>query len=99
MNRTQAVERVDEILDLYNEMYVSGRCPRCEVLLFDPEDRVHPPGTAATKSIVHQGSCELAGCTEELAMLAERFGIVLEPVVLASHQADTWIMSVRRRAE
>ena len=37
MNRTQAVERVDEILDLFAEMYVSGRCPRCEALLYDAE--------------------------------------------------------------
>ena len=42
MNRTQAVERVDEILDLFAEMYVSGRCPRCEALLYDAEDKQLP---------------------------------------------------------
>jgi hypothetical protein len=44
MNRTQAIERVDQILGLLADMYVAGRCPRCEVLLYDPEDRQLPPG-------------------------------------------------------
>ena len=39
MNRTQAIERVDEILGLLADMYVAGRCPRCEVLFYDAEDR------------------------------------------------------------
>jgi hypothetical protein len=42
MNRTQAIERVDEILGLFAEMYISGRCPRCEVFLYDPEDKQNP---------------------------------------------------------
>ena len=97
MNRTEAVERVDEILDLYSEMYVSGRCPRCEALLYDPDDRTLPPG--ATRRIVHQGVCEIGRCTRELASLTRRFGIRLEPVILAPGDADTWIVMVRRAAD
>lgn len=99
MNRTQAVERVDEILDLYAEMYVTGRCPRCEVLVYDAEDRQLPPRTAATRRVVHQGSCEMGGCTQELARLSRRFGIRLEPVILTLDEAHIWIVTVQRAAK
>jgi hypothetical protein len=96
LNRTQAIERVDEILGLFAEMYVSGRCPRCEVLLFDPEDTQHPPGTTVSKRVVHKASCVLSTCSGELIELTRRFGIPLERVVLAVPGSDTWIMTVRR---
>jgi hypothetical protein len=99
MNRTQAIARVDEILDMFAEMYVSGRCPRCEVLLYDEKDEELPPGTAATRRVVHSGSCEVAGCAEELARLSTRFGIPLEPVLLAIPKSATWIVGVRRGNE
>jgi hypothetical protein len=99
MNRTQAIARVDEILDMFAEIYVSGRCPRCEVLLHNEEDRELPPGTAATRRIVHSASCEIARCPEELARLSRRFGIPLEPVLLAVPESDTWVVGVRRGNE
>jgi hypothetical protein len=99
VNRTQAIERVDEILDIFVDMYAAGRCPRCEVLLYDAEDRKLPPGTAASRRIVHQRSCEMGGCTQELAKLTRRFGIRLEPVLLTSSEVDTWIVTARRAAE
>jgi hypothetical protein len=99
MNRTQAVERVDEILDLFAELYVSGRCPRCEVLLYDAEDRQLSPGTAASRRVVHQRSCEVGVCTQELAKLTRRFGIPLEPVLLTFSEVDTLIVTARRAAE
>ena len=98
MNRTQAIERVDEMLGLFAEMYVSGRCPRCEVLLYDAEDRQLPPRTVATRRIVHEGSCELGDCTEELARLTGRFGIPLEPVLLTPPGTDSWVLAVKRAA-
>jgi hypothetical protein len=99
MNRTQAIERVDEILGLFAEMYVSGRCPRCEVLLYDADDRRLPPGTVATRRLVHEGSCEVGHCTQELARLSRRFGIPLEPVLLIPQGTDRWVLAVRRAAE
>jgi hypothetical protein len=99
MNRTQAIERVDEILGLFAEMYVSGRCPRCGVLLYDAGDRQLPRRTAATRRVVHERSCEVGGCTVELARLTRRFGISLEPVLLTSPEDDTWVVTVRRTAE
>ena len=54
MNRTQAIERVDTILGLLDDMYVASRCPRCEVLLYDPEDRQLPQGTLATRRVGHE---------------------------------------------
>jgi hypothetical protein len=96
MNRTQAVERVDEILDLFAEMYVSGRCPRCEALLYDAEDRSLPPRTSAMRRVVHRGSCEMGGCTKELVRLTRRFGIRLEPVLLTMPEGHTWIVTARR---
>jgi hypothetical protein len=96
MKRTQAIERVDQILGLFADMYVAGRCPRCEVLIYDPEDRQLPPGALATRRVVHQESCELGASTEELARLTGRFGISLEPVVVAPPGADTWVLAVRR---
>lgn len=97
MNRTRAIERVDEILGLFAEMYVSGRCPRCEVFLYDEKDRHLPLGTDEVRRIVHAPSCELAGCSDELAGLSRRFGIPLEPVLLAGPRADIWVVGVRRR--
>ena len=99
MNRTQAIERVDQILGLLADMYLVGRCPRCEVLLYDPEDRQLPQGALATRRVVHQESCEVGGSTEELARLTGRFGITLEPVVLAPPETDTWVLGVRRATE
>jgi hypothetical protein len=99
MNRTQAIERVDEILGLFAEMYVSGRCPRCEILLYDGEDGRLLPGAVATRRVVHEGSCELGRCTQELARLSRRFGIPLEPVLLTPQGMDTWVLAVRRAAE
>lgn len=99
MNRTQAVERVDEILDLFAEMYVSGRCPRCEVPLFNAEDMLLPPKTSASRRVVHHGSCEMGGGTQELVGLTRRFGIRLEPVLLTMPEAGTWIVTARRAAE
>lgn len=96
MNRTQAVERVDEILDLFAEMYVLGRCPRCEALIYDAEDRSLSPRTSAIRRVVHRGSCEMGGCTKELVRLTRRFGIRLEPVLLTMHEGDTWIVTARR---
>jgi hypothetical protein len=98
MNRTQAIERVDEILGLFAEMYVSGRCPRCEVLLYDAEDGRLPLTTVATRRVVHEGSCELGRCTQELARLSRRFGIHLESVLLTPQGMDTWVLAVRRVA-
>ena len=99
MNRTQAIKRVDQILGLLADMYVVGRCPRCEVLIYDPEDRQLPQGALATRRVVHQESCEVGGSTEELARLTGRFGITLEPVVLAPPETDTWVLGVRRATE
>ena len=99
MNRTQAIERVEEILGFFVEMYVSGRCPRCEVLLYDAADGHLTPGAVATRRIVHEGSCEVRRCTEELARLSGRFGIPLEPVLLIPPRTDTWVLAVRRAAE
>lgn len=99
MNRTQAIERVEEILGLFVEMYVSGRCPRCEVLLYDATDGHLTPGAVATRRIIHEGSCEIRRCTEELARLSGRFGIPLEPVLLIPPGTDTWVLAVRRAAE
>jgi hypothetical protein len=99
MNRTQAVERVDEILELFAEMYVSGRCPRCEVLLYDAEDRSLPPRTSAIRRVIHHASCEMRGCTDELVRLTRRFGIRLEPVFLVLPEGDTWIVTARRAVE
>jgi hypothetical protein len=96
MNRTQAIERVDEILGLFAEMYVSGRCPRCEVLLYDAEDERHPLGVTATRRVVHGRSCEVGACNKELTGLTKRFGIPLEPVILTVPESDTWIMTARR---
>jgi hypothetical protein len=98
MNRTQAIERVDVILGLFAEMYVSGRCPRCEVLLYDAEDGRLPLRTLATRRVVHEGSCELGSCTQELARLSRRFAIPLEPVLLTPQRMDTWVLAVRRAA-
>jgi hypothetical protein len=99
MNRAQAIERVDEILRLFAEMYVSGRCPRCEVLLYDAQDGQHPLGTTARRHIVHKESCEVSGSAEELTVLSRRFAIPLEPVILTVPEADTWIMTARRANE
>jgi hypothetical protein len=99
MNRMQAIERVDEILDLFAEMYVSGRCPRCEALLNDPQDGRFPPKTTASRRVVHQRSCGLGGCTQELATLTRRFGIRLEPVLLTRPEAGASIVTARRAAE
>ena len=96
MNRTQAIERVDEILGLFAEMYISGRCPRCEVFLYDPEDKKHPLGATASRRVVHERSCEVSACSDELTRLTKRFGIRLERVVLTIPGSDTWIMTVRR---
>jgi hypothetical protein len=96
MNRTQAIERVDEILGLFAEMYVSGRCPRCEVPLYDADDKQHPLESTATRRVVHEGSCEVGTCSEELTGLTKRFGIALEPVLLTVPASDTWIMTARR---
>jgi hypothetical protein len=96
MNRTQAVERVDEILDLFAEMYVSGRCPRCEALLYDADDKQLPPRTAARRRVVHQRCCGMSGSTQELARLTSRFGIRLEPVLLTRPEVDAWIVTARR---
>jgi hypothetical protein len=96
MNRTQAIERVDEILGLFAEMYISGRCPRCEVLLYDPEDKQHPLGATASRRVVHERSCEVSACSDELTKLTKRFGIPLERVVLAMPGSDTWVMTVKR---
>lgn len=98
MNRTQAVERVDEILDLFAEMYVSGRCPRCGVPLLG-EARHLPARTSMTRRVVHHAPCELAGCTEELARLTSRFAIRLEPVLLDMSGADASVLTVRRVAD
>lgn len=99
MNRTQAIERVDEILRLFAEMYVSGRCPRCEVLLYHPEDRQHPVGATATRHVVHKESCEVGGSADELTGLSRRFAIPLEPVILTVPESDTWIMTAKRASE
>ncbi len=99
MNHRQAVERVDEILDLFAEMYVSGRCPRCEALLYDAKDKQLPPRTAATRRVVHQTCCEMSGCTQELAKLTSRFGIRLEPVLLIRPEVDAWIVTARRAVQ
>jgi hypothetical protein len=96
MNRTQALERVDEILELFAEMYVSGSCPGCSVPLYHEEDRVLPSGASATRTIVHRAPCEMGSCTEELIRLTRRFAIRLEPVLLTVPQADTSILTVRR---
>lgn len=96
MNRTQALERVDEILDLFAEMYVSGSCPRCSVPLYHEEDRLLPAGTSATRTIVHHALCEMGSCTEELVRLTRRFAIRLEPVLLTASDADTCILAARR---
>jgi hypothetical protein len=96
MNRKQAVERVDQILDLFAEMYSSGRCPRCEALLYDAEDRSLPRRTSALRSVVHRETCEVGGGTKELVTLTKRFGIRLEPVLLTVPEGDTWIVTVRR---
>jgi hypothetical protein len=58
MNRTQALARVDEILGLFAEMYVSGSWPRCGVPLYDEEDGALPARTSATRTVVHHGPCE-----------------------------------------
>lgn len=99
MNRTQAVERVDEILHLFAEMYISGSCPRCEALPYSTKDGQLPPGTAATRRIIHHGSCEVGGSMGELVRLTRRFGIPLEPVLLAVPEADAWIVTARRADE
>jgi hypothetical protein len=99
MNRTQAIERVDEILGLFAEMYVSGRCPRCEVPLYDAEDKQHPIGATSTRRVVHEGSCEVGACSAELTELTMRFGIPLEPVLLTVPESDTWVMTARRASE
>jgi hypothetical protein len=99
MNRTQAIERVDEILGLFAEMYASGRCPRCEALLLDERDRLRPPETVAARRVVHAGSCEVATFTEELARLSRRYGIPLEPVLLTASESDALIVGVRRGAD
>jgi hypothetical protein len=95
MNRTQAIERVDEILDLFAEMYVSGRCPRCGVPLLE-EDRHLPARTSMSRRVAHHAPCELASCTEELARLTRRFAIRLEPVLLDMSGVDASILTVRR---
>lgn len=99
MNRTQAVERVDEILQLFAQMYGSGRCPRCEVLLYEAEDDSLPAGTSTVKRVAHRGTCEMGSCTDELMMLTRRFGIGLEPVILTLPDGDTWIATVKRAVE
>jgi hypothetical protein len=99
MNRTQAIERVDEILGLFAEMYVSGRCPRCDVPLYDAEDKQHPIGATSTRRVVHEGSCEVGACSAELTELTMRFGIPLEPVLLTVPESDTWVMTARRASE
>ncbi len=96
MNRTQAIERVDEILGLFADMYMSGRCPRCEVFLYDPEDKQHPLGATASRRVIHERSCEVGTCSDELTRLSKRFGIPLERVVLTIPGSDTWVMTVRR---
>lgn len=96
MNRTQAIERVDEILGLFAEMYISGRCPRCEVFLYDPEDKQHPLGVTASRRVVHERACEVSACSDELTRLTKRFGIPLERVVLTIPWSDMWVMTVRR---
>jgi hypothetical protein len=96
MNRTQAVERVDEILDLFAEMYASGRCPRCGVLLYVEEDRYLPARKSAARTVVHRPPCELANGTEELARLTRRFAIHLEPVLLTVSEPETSVLTVRR---
>jgi hypothetical protein len=96
MNRTQAIERVDEILGEFAEMYVSGRCPTCGALLFDEQNRQLPPETVATLRVVHSGSCEVSRGTDELASLSRRFGIALEPVLWAAAHPGAWVVGVRR---
>lgn len=96
MNRTQALERVDEILDLFAEMYVSGSCPRCGVPLYDEEDEALPAGMSATRTVVHHAPCEIGSCVEELVRLTRRFAIRLEPVLLTVSEAGTSILTVRR---
>jgi hypothetical protein len=96
MNRTQAVERVDEILDLFAEMYASGCCPRCGVPLYVEEDRHLVAGTSVTRTVVHRPPCELARGTEELARLTRRFAIRLEPALLTVSEPETSILTVRR---
>jgi hypothetical protein len=96
MNRTQAVERVDEILDLFAEMYVSGSCPRCGVPLYHEGDGLLPVRTSASRTVVHHAPCEIGSCTEELVRLTRRFAIRLEPVLLTVSEADTSVLTVRR---
>lgn len=96
MNRTQAVERVDEILGLFAEMYVSGSCPRCGVPLYHEEDGLLPARTSATRTVVHHAPCEIGTCREELVRLTRRFAIRLEPVLLTVSEADTSVLTVRR---
>ena len=95
MNRTQAVERVDEILELLAQMYASGHCPRCGVPLLD-EDRCLAAGTSMTSRVVHRAPCELPGSTVELSRLANRFAIPLEPVLLGMSGGDASVLTVRR---
>jgi hypothetical protein len=96
MNRTQALERIDQILDLFAEMYVSGSCPRCGVSPYDQEDGGLPARTSATRTVVHHAPCEIASCTKELIRLTRRFAIRLEPVLLTVSEADASILTVRR---
>jgi hypothetical protein len=99
MNRSQAIERVDEILDQFAEMYVSGRCPRCETLLFDEGDGERPHQTAAAREVVHAGWCEVPGLPDEVARLSRRYAIPLEPVVVTVPGSNTWVIGVRRGVE
>jgi hypothetical protein len=96
MNRTQAVERIDEILDLFAEMYASGCCPRCGVPLYVQEDRRLAAETSVTRTVVHRPPCELASGTEELARLTRRFAIRLEPVLLTLSEPKTSVLTVPR---
>jgi hypothetical protein len=96
MNRTQAIQRVDEILELFAEMYVAGRCPRCGVALYDGDDVFLSPRTSVTRSVVHRAPCEVASCIGDLITLTGRFSIRLEPVLLTASEPDTSVLTVRR---
>ena len=95
MNRTQALERADEILDLFAEMYVSGAA----------RDVASPCTTKRMKRFLRGRRSggrsstrprEIGRCTAELVRLTRRFAIRLEPVLLTVSEADTSILTVRR---
>lgn len=81
MNRSEAVRRVQDLIDWRRACITEGRCPRCEALIEVEGGRLIL-GELNVGWMEHEPDCPVSDPTwrDELLRLSGRFGIQIEDV-------------------